>query len=268
MVSYSRQFFKLTGSGNDFVFFDARCDPPGPLTNPDVIARLCARGTGIGADGIVFLTNSDSADFRMIYYNSDGSEAALCGNAALCAARLAFELKLVATEDFRFETGSGIVDASVRAGLPEISLTPVSELRTELVGISLLEGEKRIGFARVGVPHFVVQCDDVANVDILKRGRELRWDPSIPDGANVNFVSGGPGRWFVRTYERGVEGETLACGTGTVACMALIRAWKLGESPGKFRATSGSDLVVTLDGGRPRLKGEGRIVFRGDFAEF
>jgi len=157
--------------------------------------------------------------------------------------------------------------ASVRDGLPEILLTAVSELVTEVVGIALVEGETRIGFARVGVPHFVVQCDDVASVDLPQRGRKLRWDATIPDGANVNFVSGRAGRWSVRTYERGVEGETLACGSGTAACMALIRAWGLGESTGSFRATSGCDLVVTLEGDRPKLKGEGRIVFRGNFAE-
>lgn len=267
MVSFNREFFKLTGSGNDFIFVDARNEPPGPLATPETIARLCSRGTGIGADGIVFLTPSDSANFRMIYYNSDGSEAAMCGNAALCAARFASELALVASEDFLFETGSGVVAASVRDGLPEILLTAVSELVTEVAGIALVEGETRIGFARVGVPHFVVQCDDVASVDLPQRGRKLRWDATVPDGANVNFVSGRAGRWSVRTYERGVEGETLACGSGTAACMALIRAWGLGESTGSFRATSGCDLVVTLEGDRPKLKGEGRIVFRGNFAE-
>ncbi|MGI9075744.1 MAG: diaminopimelate epimerase [Gemmatimonadaceae bacterium] len=267
MASFEREFFKLTGSGNDFIFVDARTNPPGRMADPAIIARLCARGTGIGADGLVFLTQSETADFRMTYYNSDGSEAAMCGNAALCAASLACELGFVRPRDFRFETGSGIVAASVNDGRPEIVLTAVSELMTQVVGVSLLGGEKRIGFARVGVPHLVVQCEEVADVNLPERGCTLRWHSAIPDGANVNFVSGGGGQWFVRTYERGVEGETLACGTGTAACMALIRAWGAGGDVGSFRAASGCDLLITLDGDRPTLKGEGRIVYRGDLKE-
>ncbi len=267
MVSYEREFFKLTGSGNDFIFIDARNTPPGRLATPEVIARLCARGTGIGADGIVFLTHSKIADFRMTFHNSDGSEAPMCGNAALCAARLASELGFACPQDFRFETGSGIISASVKNGRPEIVLTTVSELMTQVVGISLVKGEKRIGFARLGVPHLVVQCDDVAAVNLLERGRVLRWDSAIPGGANVNFVSGGSGHWLVRTYERGVEGETLACGTGTAACMALIKAWGDGGDSGSFRAASGCELVITLDGNRAKLEGEGRIVYRGDLGE-
>lgn len=267
MVVFEREFFKLSGSGNDFIFIDARSSPPGRLADADVISRLCARGTGIGADGIVFLTNSKSTAFRMTYYNSDGSEAAMCGNAALCAARLAWELGFAGPHEFQFETGSGIVGASVVDGQPEISLSAVSELATQVIGISLVKGEKRIGFARVGVPHLVVECDAVAGVNLLERGRQLRWDPAIPDGANVNFVSGGKGQWNVRTYERGVEGETLACGTGTAACMALIKAWGDGGDFGSFRAVSGCDLEVDLGGGRPKLKGEGRIVYRGALAE-
>lgn len=264
---FEREFFKLTGSGNDFIFIDARNTPPGRLAEPDVIARLCARGTGIGADGIVFLTHSESADFRMSYYNSDGSEAAMCGNAALCAARLASELGLAGARDFRFETGSGMVAASVNNGQPEIVLTAVSELMTEVVGVPLVKGEVRIGFAHVGVPHLVVLCDDVAAVNLLERGRMLRWHSAFPDGANVNFVSGGAERWRVRTYERGVEGETLACGTGTAACMALIRAWGVGGDSGSFQAASGCELVINLDGDTPKLKGEGRIVYRANFGE-
>ncbi|MBC7791014.1 MAG: diaminopimelate epimerase [Anaerolineae bacterium] len=267
MIGYGREFYKLSGSGNDFIFVDAMESPPGHLADAKVIARLCARRTGIGADGIVFLTRSAGADFRMTYYNSDGSEAAMCGNAALCAARLASELGFGGPQDFQFETGSGIIAATVEGDRPEILLPAVSELAVEVIGLGLVKGETRVGFARVGVPHLVVECEDVQTVDLMERGRALRWDSAIPDGANVNFLSGKAGEWSVRTYERGVEGETMACGTGTVACMALLNAWGHTGHSGSFRAASGCDLIVTMDGDRPKLRGEGRIVYRGNLGE-
>lgn len=265
----SREFFKMSGSGNDFVIVDARFEPPGDLVEPERVRAICARGTGVGADGIVFIEPSNSADFRMTYLNSDGSLAALCGNASLCVTALAVRQGFAAAEGFTLETGSGPVQARVVAGEPEIDLQPASRL-TPAVPVALEPGERRIGFVIVGVPHLVVECEDAGTIDVGRRGAELRRCPEVgPAGANVNFISlaSGPGDWAIRTFERGVEGETLACGSGAVAAAALLAAWGLADSTTRLRTRSGSLLKVRFEGQgdtvTPSLAGEGRLVFRG-----
>jgi diaminopimelate epimerase len=119
-----RRFWKMSGSGNDFVFFDARSESAGRLADPAVIQQLCARRTGIGADGVVFLEPWHGGDFRMRYFNSDGSLASMCGNAALCSSRLAVELGAAQPAGFTFQSDSGILSGRIREGLPEIDLAP------------------------------------------------------------------------------------------------------------------------------------------------
>ncbi|GLC27213.1 diaminopimelate epimerase [Roseisolibacter agri] len=263
-----REFFKLCGSGNDFVFFDAREQPAGALAEPATIQRLCARATGIGADGVVFLEPSTVGDVRMAYYNSDGSRATLCGNATLCTTRLAVELGIVEPTGFVIETDAGPIRARLVHDRPEIEMPAVRELVADAPGIAAAAGEARIGFALAGVPHLVVRVADVAEVDLDARGRALRFDPTLAAGANVNFVSPSPAGdgWRMRTYERGVEGETLACGTGAVACAAMLAAWQDAERSAVIVTSSGRALEVrqpATAGVGPTLAGEGRIVFRG-----
>jgi diaminopimelate epimerase len=262
----------MTGSGNDFVFFDAREEPAGDLATPRRIAELCARGTGIGADGVVFLEPSDEADFAIRYFNADGSLASLCGNASLCSTRLATELGAADPAGMRFLTGAGILSARMRDGLPEIDLAEVREVRREAPGIPLGDGDQRLGFAIAGVPHLVIACGEVGDADLAGRGPGLRRHPSLPEGANVNWVSFGPAGWSIRTFERGVEGETLACGTGAVASAVLLAEWGLMDGSGvALRTASGRTLEVSLrrtaGGWLPSLRGEGRLVFRGRLAE-
>ncbi|MBA3670581.1 MAG: diaminopimelate epimerase [Gemmatimonadaceae bacterium] len=265
-----RTFYKMSGSGNDFVMFDATTEDAGPLLEPETIQRLCARSTGIGADGVVFLERSESADFRMRYVNSDGSPAALCGNATLCSARLAGILGIASPGALRIETDAGIVGAIVDSERPEIELETVTDVSTELP-IRLADGERWIGFAEVGVPHLVVRVDDVRIVDVVGRGRPLRHHDSLPAGANVNFVSRSAGGWLIRTYERGVEGETLACGTGAVASAIQIVARSEASGTIALETRSGEVLAVRLEraerGWRPRLRGEARLVFTGALGE-
>jgi diaminopimelate epimerase len=275
MTSYGRRFYKLTGSGNDFVFVDAREEPAGVLEQPSVIDALCARGTGVGADGIVFVEppTLHTQRFSIRYLNRDGSLAELCGNASLCSVRLAAELGIVREgEEFAFGTTAGPARGRLAADGPEIDLQPVAEL-THQAPFMTQAGERRIGFAVVGVPHVVVLCGDVEAIDVVGRGRPIRYDPSLRAGANVNFVApANDGSWAVRTYERGVEDETLACGTGSVATAALLGEW--GEARGvttTIRTRSGRLLRVrfreTAPGIiTPSLSGEGRIVFRGELA--
>src|SRR5687768_13030728 len=152
MIPFGREFFKMSGSGNDFVFVDTRKTPAGPLTSPDVVGAICSRGTGIGADGVCFIEDSDAATIRLIYLNADGSRADLCGNATLCTARLARELDIVAAGEFSIETDSGVLAARFRGSNPEIDLLPVADIRRD-AGIPLSAGEERMGFALAGVPH-------------------------------------------------------------------------------------------------------------------
>lgn len=274
MTRYGRAFFKLSGSGNDFIFIDARREPPGRLEQADVVGAVCARATGVGADGIVFLEPGSNASerFSIRYLNRDGSLAMLCGNASLCSVRLAAELGIVTPgEDFAFGTSAGLARGRLTTAGPEIDLQPVTELQAE-APFSLRAGERRIGFAMVGVPHVVILCDDIESVDVVGRGRPIRYDPALKVGANVNFVGRDAAGWAMRTYERGVEAETLACGTGSVATAALLANWGESGAATEIRTRSGLPLRIrfreTAPGVvTPSLAGEGRVVFRGELVE-
>ncbi|HEU5169689.1 MAG TPA: diaminopimelate epimerase [Gemmatimonadales bacterium] len=267
-------FFKMTGSGNDFVLLDGR-GPAAEGWGAERIAALCDRRNGVGADGLVILVPDDPGSVRMIYYNADGSRAAMCGNAALCSTRLAARLGMAAAGGMQLVTDAGVV-ASRCVGpgdLAEIRL-PDCPVPAPVPAIAPGAGERAVWLGTVGVPHLVVLVDDAAAVDVVGRGRPLRYHPATgPAGANANFVAaprepGGP--WLIRTYERGVEGETLACGTGTVAA-ALALAAHCGVSlPLEFRSWGGEPLVVraTLSAGLAGdvwLGGQGRLVFRGEW---
>ena len=263
-----RRFYKMTGSGNDFVVFNAADGDASEIENPETIRLLSARGTGVGADGVVFLEKVAGGDVRMRYYNSDGSEAALCGNASLCSTNLAVELGMAQAGGFVLHTAAGSLPARIRDGLPEVDLEPVSELRSDASDLGGKPGEGRLGYARAGVPHVVVEVSDLESADVTGRGPELRNHPALADGANVNFVARGPdGTFAYRTYERGVEAETLACGTGAVATAIMLSAWGESALETTLLTRSGLPLVVTLarDGPvwRASLRGEGRIVFEG-----
>ena len=221
-----REFFKMSGSGNDFVVFDARAEPAGRLATPQVIREVCARGPGVGADGMVFIepTAAHGAQFRMRYFNSDGSVAEMCGNAALCVTSLASQLGAGSATGMRFETDSGIASARMSDGEPEVDLWPVTDVRPA-ADIVTEPGELRIGYAIVGNPHVVILRDELETLDIVRRGQAIRLHAYVRPGggANANFVARRPdGGFDIRTYERGVEAETLACGTGSVSTAILL----------------------------------------------
>jgi diaminopimelate epimerase len=274
MIPSGRSFYKMTGSGNDFIVIDARHDPIGELADTAVVRRLCARGTGVGADGIVLLESSATATIRLVYLNADGSRADFCGNATLCTTRLACELGIGKQGSLTIETDAGVIAARITEALPEIDLQPVCKVQQAVETIGTLRGEQRIGFALAGVPHLTILCDDVSTVDVVGRGRPLRHHGSLAHGANVNFVSrvgGSSDGWRMRTYERGVEGETLACGSGAVATAILLTAWNEANGPVQLETKSGKPLRVRLSHDestwKPSLSGEGRIVYRGVLAE-
>ena len=263
-----QRFYKMTGSGNDFVVFDASDGSKRDFENEAMIRSLSARGTGIGADGVVFVEKAGEGHVRMRYYNSDGSEAALCGNASLCSTRLAVELGLAQAGGFVLHTAAGALKARIRDGLPEVDLEPVRDVKPDASDLGQRPGEARLGYACAGVPHVVVEISDVESADVTGRGPELRSHPALAEGANVNFVSRRPdGSFTYRTYERGVEAETLACGTGAVAAAILLASWGESGKETTLWTRSALPLTVTLrrdgDAWLPSLRGEGRIVFEG-----
>jgi diaminopimelate epimerase len=270
-------FFKMTGSGNDFVMIDGRAHSVG-LWTPQSIVSICSRRMGVGADGLVVLEpGSDPRAVRFHFFNNDGERAAMCGNASLCATRLAAQLGLADPAGMRLETDAGVFETRCLDGsgeraeldLPEVTLHGEARIQPVL-------GEDRARLATVGVPHLVVLVEEdvLAAPDLMERGRELRWHPALgPEGANVNFVGKMEGRWRMRTYERGVEGETLACGTGAVAAVVVLTNLGRAQAPCDILTSSGKCLTVSsaMPGGdlvgQPRLGGEGRLVFRGEIAE-
>ena len=224
-------FVKMHGAGNDFVLIDDR-DGSFP---PDgrAIAAIAPRGVGIGCEGVILVEASDRVDFRMRFFNPDGSEADMCGNGARCVAAFAREIGAVRSDRMRFETRAGDVEAEI--------------VGPELVMISLPD-PRDLGdnFVNSGVPHVIVPMKDLSEADVESEGRRIRYSPDYaPEGTNVDFVAyDPPGRLAIRTYERGVEAETGACGTGSVAA-ALVGVAQHGMAfPVCVETALGYELVV------------------------
>ena len=269
-----RHFWKMTGSGNDFVFIDGRSESASEFEGADVIQRICARGTGVGADGLVILTTprSPDADIALTYFNADGTLADLCGNATLCTSSLAAKLGAVDPSGFALETGTGVLRARIRAGRPEFDLPDIRQAEPAVAAIERERGEERLGFAVAGIPHVVIRVPDVALCDVMGRGRYVRNHKSLEAGANVNFVSQDDAGWHIRTFERGVEGETLACGTGSVASAILLRLWGEAGDDVELETASGRRLGIrsVQDSNgvwKASLRGEGRLGFEGQLGD-
>lgn len=266
-------FYKMTGSGNDFVMFDGRHVQPAELT-PQAIVAICDRRLGIGADGVALLepTQEDGVHFKFHYWNRDGSAGPMCGNGALCATRLATLLEMAPSGgEVRFSTPSGLHQGKAlgQGEDAEIAL-PDCPAPKPAPAILTVAGEEGPLLVRPSVPHLVLRVKDVEKVAIAERGPKLRKDPALGEGgANVNWLSPkGDGSWRMRTYERGVEGETLACGTGAVACALALGSDGLAASPVRIWTRSGLPLDVSWEKGRStitslRLRGEARLVYRG-----
>ena len=261
-------FVKMAGAGNDFVVIDHRgggIDDPAALTR-----KICTRGLSVGADGLILIEQSDRATFRMRYFNSDGSLGEFCGNGTRCAARFAV-LQGIAPAKMTIETDSGVVSAEVGADeLVTISLPPPQGFRADRqirVGEETIQGSS----ITVGVPHYVTfPRSDLWSLDIVPVGRAIRMHRDLqPAGANVNFVNVRDSHSIdIRTYERGVEAETLACGSGIVASVSVSALSGKVTSPVSVTTRSGATLLVsfTLDGREMRdvrLRGDARLVYRG-----
>lgn len=261
-------FYRLSGAGNDFL---ALAEPDRPPTAGEVRA-WCRRGLSAGADGLFVLERSGAGAVRMTYRNADGGQAALCINGARCAARLAFELGWADGEEaVTVETGAGPLQAR-RIGPAEIALeVPPPDERPEALELALEDRIVRGHLVTVGVPHLVVEWPEgLAGAPLAALGPALRGHRELgPLGANVDFVRyGGDDRLEVRSYERGVEGETLACGTGVLAAVAAGLA--RGRVMLPARALTRSGFTLAVDGGAEgpdvrhwSLAGDARLVARG-----
>jgi diaminopimelate epimerase len=257
-------FTKMNGAGNDFLLFDDRSQ--NIKLSAAQVARLCDRHRGVGADGVLLLIpcSSQKADWAWEFYNSDGSAGEMCGNGARCFARFVRK-KIGLDRDFTFETEAGIISARFRGDRVTVNLTQPSNLRLNQE-LPLSTGPQVIHSLNTGVPHAVLFVPDADRAMIQQLGPEVRRHRHFaPKGTNVNFVQVlGPSRIRVRTFERGVEGETLACGTG-VAASALIssRIHKFG-SPVKVQVQGGEELEV----GFAEVNGDFSDVFLTGPAEF
>jgi diaminopimelate epimerase len=272
-------FYKMTGSGNDFVVLDGRHTGIGDWP-AERIRAICDRRHGVGADGFVILApEPEPGAVRMHFFNADGSRAPMCGNASLCSTRLAFRsgmapAEMVLVTDAGRLPSRSLPGAGERA---EIHLADFAALRP-VPEVALLPGEVSVWLgAPGGPPHAVVVVADVETVDVLARGRELRHHPAFaPGGANINFVSPptprSGGRWPMRTYERGVEGETLACGTGAVGCAVVLAELGRLAPPAELLSRGGYPLSIQFKRSGATisdawLAGEGRLAFRGVLEE-
>lgn len=211
------EFEKMSGTGNDFIVVDNR---NGIIPEEKIklfAITFCPRKISVGADGVLLLENSDKADFRMRIINSDGSEAEMCGNGSRCIADFALRHG-IAGETMKFETLAGIIEAEIKDNLPKVKLIDTKAPRF-IEKLIFAGTSSEVYSLNTGVPHVVVKFNDLEDIDIHKWGREIRMHTEFgPNGTNVNFISkAGNNAINVRTYERGVEAETLACGTGATA---------------------------------------------------
>jgi diaminopimelate epimerase len=273
-------FMKMTGTGNDFILIDNRNGLVDADHCRDLVRQACRRKLSVGADGLILIENDPEVDFKWRFFNADASEAEMCGNGARCAARFARLKGIVARPQMLFRTLAGVIRAEIHDRRVKVQMTPPHSLRT---GIELdLDGNRLdLDFINTGVPHAVSFAADenaLESIDVDRRGRAVRFHAQFqPAGTNVDFV------WVkdahsisVRTYERGVEGETLACGTGAIASALVAAVRDRVHSPVEVRTRSGEFLTIYYEtepeahrGFEIRfrevcLEGEARVVYEAD----
>ena len=261
------RFTKMNGAGNDFILFDNRTGDIDLDRNQ--IVQLCDRHRGIGADGILLLEKpTNHADFRMRYFNADGGEAEMCGNGARCFARFANTVGGQKAK-ISFETPAGVISAELKGDLVTLRMTEPTDLRLN-VDLPIAGENKTVHFINSGVPHVVIPVAKIADVDVQHEGASIRHHKMFsPNGVNVNFIEKrGPNKIAIRTYERGVENETLACGTGIVASALIFAATENTRGPIQVIARGGDELHVdfqTIDCSfrNVTLTGPAEFVFEG-----
>ena len=265
-------FFKMSGSGNDFIIIDNRKPVLDEASLNRFIVNVCRRKLSAGADGLILIEPSEAVDFKWRFFNSDGSRAEMCGNGARCAARYA-HVNGITAKRLKFQTDVGIVAAEIIDERVKVKMTDPSEITPDM-SIELDAGRRTMAAVNTGVPHVILVETDLEAVDVRGLGREIRRHAAFaPAGTNVNFItSPADDTIVIRTYERGVEDETLACGTGSVAA-ALVTAVHHGkDSPIHVKTRSG--ILLTVHFSRKEngftnvhLEGDARIIYHGEMWE-
>ena len=273
MKDHPTSFYKMTGGGNDFVIFDNRRKVL-PEDYGALAKKVCERKFSVGADGLLVLEKEDTADFRMVYYNADGSRADMCGNGARCIARFAYLSKIVPLK-MKFETDSGPIGAEIIEDSVKLNMGMPKDLKLDL-NLKLEDGKQfNASFINTGVPHAVVLVTDIEKTDVPNLGKAIRFHKEFaPAGANANFVFHKDNHTLIiRTYERGVEGETLACGTGATASAVVCGVKNLVSSPVSCMTKGGEIMTIYFQIGEASagisvndvyLKGPAAVCFQGE----
>lgn len=265
-------FYKMQGCGNDFVIIDNREAKIAEADMAEWVQKVCARAFGVYADGLFFLDETDEPglDYRWHFFNSDGSRAEMCGNASRCAGKLAHAIDL-APATHTFGSDAGPIKAEVLLDGPDtgrvkVQLTPPKGTETD---ISLdIDGQPMtVHFSDTGVPHVVVFVDDIEALDIMDVAPKIRYhDHFSPAGTNVNFAQvKDDSTMLLRTYERGVEGETYACGTGAAAVQLIANRLGLTGPRADLTTTGGEVLTIFLEDDNVFLQGAAELTFKGEF---
>ena len=255
------QFYKYQGTGNDFIIIDNR-QQLFPINNTKLIAQLCDRKFGIGADGLILLERSDKYDFKMVYFNADGNEGSMCGNGGRCTVAFAKKLQII-TNQTTFEAVDGLHEALIVGDTVSLKMTDISTID---------KFDDHL-FLNTGSPHHITFVDDIKNVNVKITGSKIRYGaPYFTEGSNVNFVEQVNEDTFkVRTYERGVEDETLSCGTGVAAVAIASHKARKTKKNNIVLKTLGGNLEVSFDYHNNIyknvfLKGEATLVFTGEIS--
>jgi len=259
------EFFKMSASGNDFIIIDNR---DGKVYDSfkdlnEFIVKICRRHHSVGADGLILIEKSESHDFRWRFFNADSSEAEMCGNGGRCAARFAY-VNGIAEARMTFETLAGIIKAEVQDKRVKLQLTAPTDLRLDYP-VGLEDKEIFLSSVNTGVPHAVLLVDDVDYMPVEELGRLVRYHKVFgTKGTNVDFAQVIDRQNVkIRPYERGVEGETYACGTGAVATGVILREKGLLENPVNIITKGGETLKVYINE-EVYLEGDARIIFIGE----
>ncbi len=267
-LPFPMPFTKMSGTGNDFIIIDHRQPFLAAVDLPEFARLVCRHKFSAGADGLILIEEDEREDFCWQFFNADGSRAEMCGNGARCAARFAYRLGIVQAS-MRFRTLAGVIAAQIVGDGVKIKLTAPANLQLAR-SLDLGELTKTVYSVNTGVPHVVCFVDDLAGVPVVEWGRIIRYHADYqPAGTNVNFVQATSGGLAVRTYERGVEGETMACGTGAVASALIASMIDLAKSPVRVTTSGGEELIIHLEGQgvgdlpAVYLEGPAKIIYDG-----
>ena len=264
-------FMKLSGAGNDFVIINNLSQVVDSTDSEfmNFVTKVCQRRMSVGADGVLLVEPNEDVDFRMRYFNADGGEVETCGNGARCISKFAY-LNGIVSKQMRFLTNVGIYEAEIVGDNVKVGMSDPTDIRIN-VPLRLEEGVHDVGFVNSGVPHVVFFVDDLETTDVFDLGQQTRYhDDFKPAGTNANFINIYSQELIeIRTYERGVENETLACGTGSIASAIVSASLGKVKSPVSVKTASGVILKIHFDlendaAKNVYLEGDARVIFAGE----